>query len=155
MKVYNKIIKYLDENNIDYFAFEHEFIHTSKDAANLRDTNLDEGAKSLLMKAKSGKFFLCVVPGNLKVDLKKVCELVKEKNVALASPEEVLKITNCAVGSVPPLGNLFGVDVYFDSTFLNKEVMVFSAGSHYHSIKMNPEQFIKLVNPKIASFSKE
>lgn len=155
MKVYDKILKFLDDNKTDYIAFEHEFVHTSKDAANLRDTKLEEGAKSLLLKTKSGKFIMCVVPGNLKVDLKKVCELVKEKNVTLASPEEVLKITNCAVGSVPPLGNLFGIEIYFDSTFLSKQIMVFSAGSHYYSIKMNPEQFIKIVNPKIASFSKE
>ena len=44
---------------------------------------------------------------------------------------------------------------YVDQEVLAREYIVFSAGSHYHSIRMRPEDWVKLVMPVIADLWRE
>jgi Cys-tRNA(Pro)/Cys-tRNA(Cys) deacylase len=79
--------------------FEHEYVYTSREAASARGTNIEDAAKALVFEAGSGKLVECVVSGHRRVDLKKLKALLGEKDIALASPERVLHVTGCTVGS--------------------------------------------------------
>jgi prolyl-tRNA editing enzyme YbaK/EbsC (Cys-tRNA(Pro) deacylase) len=45
--------------------------------------------------------------------------------------------------------------MYVDQEVLTRERIVFSAGSHYHSIRMRPEDWVKLANPVIADLRRD
>jgi len=152
MEVFEKIINLLKENKIGFEVLEHDFVHTSKDAAKTRGNTIQQAAKALILKTKSEKYFMLIVPGNMKAKLKTVKQLVGEKNVSLASPEEVLKVTGLKVGSVAPFGQLFNLDTYFEKELLKQEKIVFSAGSHYKSIKMKPSDLLRITTAKKESF---
>jgi len=51
----------------------------------------------------------------------------------------VLAATGCKVGTVPPFPALFNLPGYCDTGVLENEHVVFSAGSHYKSIRMRSE----------------
>lgn len=153
--VFQRIKELLDQNGYDYKVFKHEHVVTSEDAARIRGTDIRNGAKALVLQSKSGKFFMVVISAAERVDLKKFKQAIMEKNVALASPEEVLKKTRCTVGSVPPFGNLFDIPVYIDKSFLSKERIVFSAGSHTKSIEMNLKDYLEMVKPIAEDLRKE
>ena len=80
---------------------------------------------------------------------------MQTKNVALASPEEVLEHTGCTIGSVPPFANIFGLQVYMDNGLLDRETIVFSAGTHTDSIIMKPSDYVNIVKPLIVECKKE
>lgn len=163
VETFLQIKELLDNNKISYQHVVHEHVHRSEDAAKIRGTNLDEAAKAIIVKAekkddsgnKYGLFLQIVIGGDQRIDLKKIKLLTQSKNVALASPDEVLEKTGCTIGSVPPFGILFDIPVYMDSGLLEKERIVFSAGTHNDSIMMKPEDYVKIINPKIDSFRKE
>lgn len=45
--------------------------------------------------------------------------------------------------------------MYVDQEVLTREYIVFSAASHYHSIRMRPEDWANLVKPVIADLRRE
>ncbi len=151
-----KILHLLDENNINYKHLEHEEIKKdSKSAAVVRGTKLEQGAKALILKTKSGKLIQAVLPANRRLDLKKIKRLLNEKNVSLVSPEIVLEKINCVVGSVPPLANLWGIEILMDKILLEKEEIVFSAGTLTDSIMINPKDLAKVNGARIEEIIKE
>lgn len=70
MDVFEKIKKSLNSSGVEYEVIEHEPVYTSEDAAKIRDTSLDMGAKALVLMADK-KPVLAVLPGNQRMDFKR------------------------------------------------------------------------------------
>jgi Ala-tRNA(Pro) deacylase len=156
MKVYNEIINILEKEKVSYTPLEHEHVHTSEDAAKIRGNTIEQAAKAIVLKAKDKEkkiYFQCVLGGDKKIDFKKIRGIIKIKNISLANAEEVLEVTGCSVGSVPPFGFLFNLNVYFDRKLLEQEEIVFSAGTHNNSVRMKSEDYVKVVKPVIEEIS--
>ena len=146
----------LKEHGVPYEHLTHDHVHHSEDAAKVRGTRLEQAAKALVLKEKkSGKLSMFIVGGDRRLELKTIKkEVLHAKNVSLAPPEEVLSATGCTIGSVPPFGTLFGLPTYLDEHLKDtQEEIVFSAGTHHDSIKMWTEDFISVVEPRIAAYS--
>lgn len=154
MTVLEKILSLLKGK--DYEHLTHKHVHTSADAAKVRGTNIEQAAKAIVLRErKSGEFYMFVLGGDRRIDLKTVKkDILGVKNISLASPDEVLKLTGCTVGSVPPFGNLFGIPVYFDQHLLDtQEEIVFSAGTHFDSVRIKTQDYLDVVKPIIEEYS--
>ncbi|MFZ5424731.1 MAG: aminoacyl-tRNA deacylase [Patescibacteria group bacterium] len=148
MEVLNKIKALLSEYEIQYELLQHEAVHTSADAAKIRDTDISMGAKALIFYA-DGSNILLVVPGNERVNTKKFKKQLNVKDMYMLHPDEVHKITGLKVGSIPPLGKILGLKSYFDISFKEKDKVAFNAGSLTHSIVMQASDLLKVENPRI------
>ena len=148
----DKIKGILKQNNITFKIFIHKPVFTSQEAAKERGLELKQGVKALVFK--NGKFILALVPGDKKVDTKKISKLINVKDLRLASPDEVLRITNCEIGSVHPFGFLHNLETYMDEKVLENEIVDFNIGLHTESIAMKSEDLVKVIKPKILDFSK-
>ena len=148
------IKKLLDRNGISYKISEHEPVYTSEQAARVRGVKLETGVKALVLKSVEGSFMIGLVAADRKVDLKKFAKIVKTKKLHLASPQEVLNMTGCEVGSVHPFGNLHELPTYMDKSVLENDVVNFNAGLHTITIEMKSRDLVKAIEPSIKSFSK-
>lgn len=148
------ILHMLKKAGIEFNHMEHEPTPTSEDSARVRATALDEGVKALILKGKtSKKNYQFNIPAHLKLDMKAVAELVGEK-CEFEDANIILERYGLMVGGIPPFGNLLGLDVYFDDYITTKEKVAFNCGLTTQSIVMKAEDLIRLVNPKMASFTK-
>ncbi|HUD06835.1 MAG TPA: YbaK/EbsC family protein [Candidatus Saccharimonadales bacterium] len=152
MNPYLEIKKLLTDNNIIYEEIEHEPVFTSEQAAKVRGLSPDEGAKSLLLKSSSD-FILAILPGNKKLDSKKLKNLIKTKNIRFASPEEVEAVMHCKIGSCYPFGNIIKVITIADSSMAALGNMSFNPGVHDKSIKIKWSDYNSLVNPYLSDIS--
>ena len=59
----------------------------------------------------------------------------------------------CLVGSMPPFGNLYGMDVYVSERLSEDEEIAFNAGTHTELIKLAYKDYENLVNPKVGKIS--
>jgi len=150
--LHQKLISYLDENLIKYQHLEHAEVKTSEEAAKVRGTSLEQGAKALLMFADSNPV-LIVMSASQKLDNAAFKTQFKVKDLRMATPDEVLEVSGTQIGGVPPFGNLFGVKVFVDSGLLKNEEIVFNAGVRNRSIIMKSADFVKLVNPQIRDYA--
>jgi len=154
---FEKIKKLLEGEKFEFLHLTHEHVHSSKDAAKVRGTNIEEAAKAIVLKIKKRDneyfFVQCVVSGHRKIDLKKLKKILNAKSAALASADEVLQKTGCTIGSVPPFGNIFDLPVYADKALFENEKIVFSAGTHNDSVKMRSVDWSAVVQPVVEDFS--
>ncbi len=154
--VFEKIKGFLDSKEVEYEHLKHGHVHSSHEAAKIRGNSVEQAAKAIILKARKkegAEFVQCILPGHKKIDLKKLKAILNVKNAGLASADEVLEITGCTVGSVPPLGFLFSLKSFADKSLSEQEVIVFSAGTHNDSIKLKSKDFLEVVNPVIEDFS--
>ncbi len=149
-----KLKKFLDSNNIEYKVMEHEPVYTSEEAARVRGVELKSGVKALVLKTNEDAYLLALVSADKKVDLKLLAEVIGTKKLSLASPDKVLEITGCEIGSVHPFGNVHNLTTYMDPGISENEMVDFNAGMHTISIEMKSKDMIKLIKPKIVKLSR-
>lgn len=151
----DQIIKLLQENNITFQLWEHEPTPTSEDSARVRGTDPKQGRKAMILRGKkSGKRIMIVITSDLKIDMKKVKTYFNEE-FELEKPENILIDYGIEIGGIPPLGNILGLETYFDQDNLLEEKAAFNCGLKTKSIIMSLDDLIKVVKPIIVDFKKE
>jgi len=145
--------KLLDQKRIAYTVTEHAPVYTSEEAAKVRGVQLKTGVKALVLKTDNDRLIVGLIAADRRMDLKKLAKAVGARKLQLASATEVLRATGCAVGSVHPFGNLFGLPTYLDNSVLENDMVNFNAGMHTISIEMKARDLVKAVNPVITDFS--
>ncbi|MBI2032072.1 MAG: hypothetical protein HYV38_01860 [Candidatus Levybacteria bacterium] len=149
---YKIITDFLDQKNIPFEIIEHEPVYTSEQAANVRGLSLKQGGKSLLLKADNN-FILVIIPGDKRLDSKKLKKLMGIRNLRFANPEEVKEVMKCEVGACYPFGNLIGIKMMVDRLLSRNEVISFNPGVHNKSIKMKWKDYFEAVKPELIEVS--
>lgn len=153
--VRNEIIRLLRQHEVGFKHVAHEATPTCEDSARVRNTLLEEGVKSLILKGKnSKKNYQFNLPSHAKIDMKMVAELVGEK-CEFESPEIIQERFGLKIGSIPPFGHLLNLDTYFDESISTHVNAAFNCGLLTESIVMNAQDLVRVVQPKVAAFSKE
>ncbi len=154
-----KVRKMFDDKGFVYDVFEHEAVRTSEEASKVRTGyTIEQGAKALIVRVKKAgegkKFVMIVVPGDKKFDSEKMKVNFGLSDMRFATQEEAQKITDgIEFGGVPPLGNLFGLEVYVEKMLLQNERIIFNAGDRCFSIGMKSSDYIEFVNPQIGDIT--
>jgi Ala-tRNA(Pro) deacylase len=151
MKVYQQIIRLLEEGKVDYQIFKHQPVFTSEEASRVRGTKMEQGAKALVMLADKPPVML-VLSAVDKVDTKVFKKLYEVRDLRMASGDAVERLTGTKIGAVPPFGNLFNLPVYVDEGLGENDEIVFNAGLRTRSVKMGYDDWVKLVKPEVGRF---
>jgi len=148
-QVYKNTIKLLKENNISYEELNHVPVSTSLEASKTRSLSSPKsGVKAMIVKDNYNNYFLVLVPGDKKIDFKKIAILENVNRIYLASSEEVEKVSGVNIGRVSPIGLKTKLKVYFDKDILENEFIYFNPGLHEKSIKMKSKDLLKVLkNP--------
>lgn len=151
--VLEKIIKLLQENNVEFELTEHEPVFTSEEAAKVRGINQKLGTKAMIVRTKAENYIFAI-PADKMIDMKKVKKLFLVRDASLLSREDAERLTGLKMGCVPPLGLLFGLQTFVDDGVLGNEEIYFSPGSHTHTIKMKSADLVKITKPEIIQITK-
>lgn len=152
-EVTERIEQLLRDAGVPYQITEHEAVFTSDEAARVRGTRPEEGAKALVVKADADRYYHVVISGNLRVDNARLRQIVGTRRVRFANDEELLNLTGCVRGAVPPFGNLFGLPVLMDESLQRCDQIAFNAGSNTVSIVMRREDFERIVQPTVCEIA--
>ena len=120
---------------------------TAEQAAEALSCNVGAIIKSLLFKNENG-FTLCLVSGDKRCSLKNLKKIKNQKDISMASPEEVKTQTGYTIGGVSPVGHLKAMDIYIDKSLERFKDLYAAAGHPNCVFKINLENLIKLTNGK-------
>tara|TARA_B100000963_G_C22337918_1_gene541608 strand:+ start:53 stop:535 length:483 start_codon:yes stop_codon:yes gene_type:complete len=121
---------------------------TANDAATALSCKVGAIVKSLLFKTGEN-FVLCLVSGDKRCSLNKLKKILSEKDVSMANPEDVKKITGYTIGGVSPIGHLTKINIYIDIT-LNRFSSIFAAAGHPNAVfEINFENLIALTSGQV------
>jgi Ala-tRNA(Pro) deacylase len=146
--VTERLEAWLREEGARYRLLEHAPAFTSAEAARVRGTPPEAGAKGLVLLA-ADKPVQVVLPGSRRVDNARVRALLGTRTLRFATPEELLALTGCVPGAVPPFGNLFGLPVLVDEALAAREEIAFNAGSNDVSMVMATADFLRLSGARV------
>lgn len=143
----------LDSRNITYRSYNHAPTYTAQETAEVLHTTGYEVAKSVLLKVDD-RFVIAVLPACEQVNLNQFRKQIGAEEIRLASENELQAIAPmCDRGSMPPIGNLFGLPVYVSISLAKDEVISFSGGTHTEDIRMSYDDFEWLVQPQLMDFT--
>jgi len=148
-----KLKEFLDNQGIKYVAIDHSIAYSAQEieaSAHIRGKEL---AKTVMVKI-DGKMAMAVLPASRNVDFDLLKEVAEASKVQLAAEAEFKDMfPGCAVGAMPPFGNLYGIDVFAETSLAEDEEIAFNAGSHSELIRLAYKDFERLVKPKVGRFS--
>ena len=105
---------------------------TANDAATALGCKAGAIVKSLLFKAGKN-FVLCLVSGEKRCSLNKLKKILNEKDISMASPEDVKRVTGYTIGGVSPAGHLIKTIIYIDENLKNFD-SIFAAAGHPNAV---------------------
>ena len=131
---------------------EHEPVVTSEEAARTRGFELKQGIKSLLFTNGKGEWAIVDIPADLKVGQKKVADQRgwTKRDIRMATADEVVEVTGCEVGSVPPFGHKTAVPILVDRKVYDNDTSAFNIGMRTNSVKI-PTKEMKILFENIAA----
>ena len=148
-----KVRSFLDEHKVKYVTVKHSPAYTAQELAHSAHLSGNEVAKSVMVKTDD-RMAMVVLPASKRVSLDEVRRVVGGRNVRLAHESEFKDLfPGCELGTMPPFGNLYGVDVYVDPALAEDKEIAFNAGTHTELIRMSYADFERLVRPRVAALA--
>ena len=143
----------LDRAHITY-----ELIPYKVDENNLAATHVAESLgediamvfKTIVLTAGPGQFFVCVVPGDAEIDLKKAARAAGAKKVELLPMKELLPLTGYIRGGCSPVGMKKLFPTIFHSSVENLPTVIVSAGKIGYQVEVKPADLMGLVRAETA-----
>ncbi len=98
-------------------------------------------------------YFVCVVPGNTEVDLKKAAHIAGDKKVDLIAVKELLPLTGYIRGGCSPLGMKKHFPTFFHESALEFDEIYVSAGIRGLQIGVDPRKLIEVTDAVTADLT--
>lgn len=111
--------------------------------------------KTLVLHGDRSGYFVCVVPGDCEVDLKKAASVSGNKKAEMIPMKDLLGVTGYIRGGCSPVGMKKAFPTFFHSTAVNFDYIFVSAGVRGLQLKINPEVLIGYVGAEVCDIVKE
>jgi Ala-tRNA(Pro) deacylase len=148
MEIPKQLIDCLDGNRVSYEILQHPEAVTAQRIAQAEHVKGRHHAKVVMVKS-GDQHLMMVLPADHQIDLEKV-EKAIGKAVSLDNEQEFKTLfSDCAIGAMPPFGNLYGLPTYVEQSLAEQDYIVFEAGTHTDAIKMSYRDYDKIVKPKV------
>ncbi|MCM1077833.1 MAG: Cys-tRNA(Pro) deacylase [Bacteroides sp.] len=109
--------------------------------------------KTLVLHGDKCGHFVCVIPGNLEVDLKKAAKAAGAKKAEMIPMKELLPLTGYIRGGCSPVGMKKSFPTYFHATALDFPFIYVSAGQRGLQFKVIPADLIAYCSAKVADIA--
>lgn len=152
--VFKQLVELLEREGARFRVLEHPAEGRSDLVAAIRGTEPGQGAKAMLCKSKNalGSMTLAILPGDRKLDFKKVAAAAGIRKAMLASPEDAQRETACVIGAIPPFSFSPDVRLVVDPELVERfDEIAFNAGRLDRSMVLNSVDYLRIAKPLVQS----
>ena len=142
----------LDQKKINYQLIPYQVDEQHLDAGHVAESlgkDINQVFKTLVLKGDKSGYFVCVIPGNHEVDLKKAAKVSGNKNCDLIPMKELLPTTGYIRGGCSPIGMKKPFPTYIHSTAADFDHIYISAGVRGLQIQITPNDLITVSNANL------
>jgi Ala-tRNA(Pro) deacylase len=154
---YSQLIHLLEQQQVAYRLIDHAPEGRTDLVSELRGNKLEQAAKCIILIVKLGKkvtrYVLAVVPGNARIDLNGVKQLMGATYVGFASPEIAERLAGSVTGTILPFSFNTELELVVDPTLLNYDEIYFNAARLDRSMVLKTKDYIALTRPRLAPIS--
>ena len=138
----------LDAAGIEYelvpYSYSEEDLSAESVAAELNEP-IEQVFKTLVLRGDKTTEFVCVIPGDMEVDLKVAAKISGNKNCEMLHVKDLLPTTGYIRGGCSPIGMKKPFPTFIHESALLYDYIYISAGKRGLQIKINPQALIDFV----------
>ena len=147
-----RVYEFLDELGIDYLYLDHQEEFSMGDAADADEAIGVVGAKNVFLRDKKRRnYFLILVNGTKRIDLKPISELTGIKKLTFCHEDDLDEVLGLTPGAVTPLGLLNDpegrVQLIIDESLQDEELFAMHPCVNTVTIRMSNQDFMNTVIP--------
>ena len=152
MGIPTKLIEFLNQNKASHTVLHHPEAFTAQELAAIEGVKGRNHAKVVMVKADN-QMLMTVLPADHRVELEQLDRLTGKRTALATEAEFKALFPDCAVGTMPPFGKLYGLPTWVDKSLTNDAYIVFEAGTHTDAIRISYKDFERLTTPQVAEFA--
>lgn len=151
------VMRMLDKAKINYkhYTYANTDAISGIEVATVLEQNPAQVFKTLVTVAKSGNHYVFMLPVAEELDLKKAAHSVNEKSVEMIKSKELLPLTGYIHGGCSPIGMKKFFKTVIDSSALNFNTIIFSAGKIGYQVEVAPNDLEKIIRVEFANIISE
>ncbi|MDR1222469.1 MAG: Cys-tRNA(Pro) deacylase [Tannerella sp.] len=137
----------LDHAKIAYELIAYKFDENDLSAPHVAEAlnePIEQVFKTLVLKGDKSGYFVCIVPGDSEVDLKKAAKVSGNKNCDLIPQKDLCSLTGYIRGGCSPIGMKKHFPAYIHETCLLYESVFVSAGQRGLQMRIGTVDLIKI-----------
>ncbi len=142
---------------LDRAKIAYELVPYEVDESNLAATHVAEQLgediaqvfKTLVLRGDRQGIFVCVIPGDREVNLKKAAKLSGNKSAEMIAMKELLPTTGYIRGGCSPIGLKRPFPIYIQASCLEHDYIYISAGVRGLQLKLSPQDLIAYVSAQV------
>lgn len=143
----------LDKANIAYETIPYEVDENDLAATHVAEQLHEDIAqvfKTLVLRGDRNGLFVCVIPGDAEVDLKKAARVSGNKHASMLPMKELLPTTGYIRGGCSPIGMKKPLPTYMHESCADHPHIYVSAGRRGLQLKLSPTDLTTFVGATIA-----
>ena len=143
----------LDRHKIAYELAAYEVDENDLSAVHVADQlGVDAASvfKTLVLKGERTGHFVCVVPGNAEVDIKKAAKVAGDKKCDLIAVKELLPLTGYIRGGCSPIGMKKQFPTFIHLSCNHFDHIFVSAGQRGLMLRIAPSDLLSVVSASVA-----
>lgn len=153
-RTYDRVMNLLQEHGVQYQVIDHLPEGRTDAASAARGHPLSEAAKCMVIEVRVERYALCVVPGNMRVDLDAVSRLYGGTRARLAPVDVAEDLTGCRQGTIVPFSfRPQELDLLADPALLEKDQLYFNAARLDRSLAISARDFAQVARPQLRSIA--
>jgi Ala-tRNA(Pro) deacylase len=153
MAIPSRIRDFLDSENFPYEELHHSLAYTGQEVAHTLHLSGKKCAKTVVLEG-DGRPVMAVIPASNRLNLQDLRAAMEVGRLEMLPESKLVEMfPDCERGAIPPLGRLYGMEVWVDRNVSDSEHIVFCAGTHQDCVRMKYSDFAKLTRPRLSRFS--
>ena len=140
------VARLLDKAKVAYELVPYEVDENDLSATHVAaqlGEDIEQVFKTLVLHGDKSGYFVCVIPGDREVDLKKAAKVAGNKKCEMIPMKELLPLTGYIRGGCSPIGMKKHFPTFFHQTALDFPYIYVSAGQRGLQIKLAPQDLIR------------
>ena len=146
----------LDKANIVYELIPYQVDESDLAATHVAEQlgeDIERVFKTLVLRGDRNGIFVCVVPGDMEVDLKAAAKISGNKSAEMIAMKELLPTTGYIRGGCSPIGMKKHFPTYIHATAVDFDFIYVSAGVRGIQVKIAPQSLISFIGATVGEIA--
>ena len=146
------VARLLDKAKVAYELVPYEVDENDLSATHVAaqlGEDIEQVFKTLVLHGEKSGYFVCVVPGEHEIDLKKAAKVSGNKKCDLIPMKELLPLTGYIRGGCSPIGMKKHFPTFIHATCLDFPCIYVSAGVRGLQVRLAPSDLIRVSQAQV------
>lgn len=150
------VARLLDKAKVSYELIPYEVDESDLSAVHVAASlgeNVEQVFKTIVLHGEKSGYFVCVLPGDHEIDLKRAAKVSGNKKCELLPMKELLPVTGYIRGGCSPIGMKKHFPTYIHHTAEQYPYIYISAGQRGLQIKLSPADLLREARAEYAELT--